>query len=270
MAWVPIEGALRKLREARDLSRQELADRSGVRHRTIRAHESGTPPRTMQDDTIRLLAKALNVDKSALAKKVADSELAHAIDVNAGDQRMLPAVKTLTLRAEQERGLGVHDGVMTRAGRVEVLGPALMQRLSAGCALHEGQRFAVVGTVRQYDAIPQVAAKVLGVPLGFGARVMLLRKLVKGSPFYATVFTRTGEQTKTIFDCEDGRKKVTAIVRVIVKPPAQKWKGFFVFEKRPKPHPFALLVDEILTEDISPACKSQEKPPTNLAEHASA
>src|SRR5215470_17712300 len=125
MAWVPIEGALRKLREARDLSRQELADRSGVTNRTIRAHESSNPPRTMQDDTISVLAKALKVDKSALAKKVADSELAHLVAVNASDSRMLPPVKTLTLRAEQERGLGIHDMVMTASGPVEVLGPAL-------------------------------------------------------------------------------------------------------------------------------------------------
>jgi hypothetical protein len=55
----------------------------------------------MQDDTIRLLSKTLNGHKSALAKKAADSELAHAIDVNVGDQRMLPTVKTLTLRADE-------------------------------------------------------------------------------------------------------------------------------------------------------------------------
>src|SRR5262249_15050759 len=103
-----------------------------------------------------------------------------------------------------------------------------------------------------------------------GARFMLTRKLLKGSPFYATVFTQTKKQTKALLDFSDERKKATVIARVIVKPPTPDWKGFFLFEKRPKPHPYALLVDEIVIAETSPTCAPSEKSPPNPSAHASA
>jgi hypothetical protein len=32
----------------------------------------------------------------------------------------------------------------------------------------------------------------------------------------------------------------------VVRDADDDWKGFFIFEKRPKPHPFAFVVEELI------------------------
>jgi hypothetical protein len=34
-----------------------------------------------------------------------------------------------------------------------------------------------------------------------------------------------------------------------VKEPIDDWKGFFIFEKRPKPHPFAFVVEHVISDE---------------------
>lgn len=57
---------LKELREARNLTQEELAQKSTVSVRTIQRIESGTPPK---GQTLKLLSKSLEVSASALLDK---------------------------------------------------------------------------------------------------------------------------------------------------------------------------------------------------------
>jgi hypothetical protein len=66
-------------------------------------------------------------------------------------------------------------------------------------------------------------------------------------PFYATVFTERLADTETLLAAGEKKGGAVVLARVVVRPPAEGWKGFFIFEKRPKPHPWALVVDGIVS-----------------------
>ncbi len=60
------------------------------------------------------------------------------------------------------------------------------------------------------------------------------------------MFTRTSAQTRRLIQAERDGADVAAIARVVVARPKGEWKGFFIFEKKPKPHPWALVIDTIV------------------------
>jgi hypothetical protein len=155
----------------------------------------------------------------------------------------LPPSGTLSRRAQRERELG-RDG--EKLGEVELCGPTLLKRIGAACAAAEGQRLAFTGLVKEYDALPARAADVLQISVGHGARFLLARHVARGVPFYATVFTLTLAHTRALIDRAEDKARAALVARVVVKPAAGDWKGFFIFEKRPKPHPFAFVVEELL------------------------
>ncbi|HEX4459074.1 MAG TPA: hypothetical protein VIA18_13950 [Polyangia bacterium] len=65
-------------------------------------------------------------------------------------------------------------------------------------------------------------------------------------PFYATAFARALAHSRALIAAGEAKARATVIVRVVVKEPVDDWKGFFIFEKRPKPHAFAFVVDELV------------------------
>jgi hypothetical protein len=242
--WVPIKGALKKQRVARKLDRRELAKKAGLRERTIRLHESAKAPATMQADTVKRLALALQIERELFARWV-DQALPEVIDDDQNDPS-LPPVGTLGERARREREMGKAAALETPSGQYELLGAARLKQCMTACALYKDQRFAVAGKVDNHESLPDPAAKVLDVEIGVGARFMLVRKIAKGLPLYATVFTREIDHTRRLIDCAEAGDKITVISRVVVAPPKDDWKGFFIFEKPPKPRPFAFVVEEIV------------------------
>ena len=242
MTWVPISGAIKKLREAARLEQRELAKKAGLSERTIRLLESKRAPRTMYATSVKALAGVFKCAPEELATWVArrrggdpDDELESLI--------ALPQSGTLSRRAKREQELG-RGG--EQLGGVELCGPTLLKRISAACAAAEGQRLAVAGLVKEYEALPARAAAVLGVEVGRGARFLLFRNVARGVPFYATVFTRNLEHTRALIERGEQHARAAVIARVVVRAPDGDWKGFFIFEKRPKPHPFAFVVEELL------------------------
>jgi transcriptional regulator with XRE-family HTH domain len=250
MTWVPIRGAVRALRQAAKLEQSELAKKSGLTERTIRLLESRRAPRTMYASSVKALAGVLTCAPEELATWVTRPRRA-SDDGDDGDEfdalLALPTPSTLARRAHRERELG-RDGEMidTGAGRVELLGPTLLKRCHAACATVAGQRIAVAGVVKDYESLPARAAAVLGVEVGHGSRFLIARTVARGVPFYATVFTRRLAHTQALLRAAEARSRTTVVARVIIKKPSGEWKGFFIFEKRPKPHPFAFVVEEML------------------------
>lgn len=249
MTWVPIRGAIRRQREAAKLEQRELAKKSGLTERTIRLYESRRAPKTMYASSLKALAVVLGCAPEDLAAWVTrprrgsddddDDAIATAI--------ALPPSSTLARRANRERALG-RDGavVETPAGKLELLGPTLLKRCHAACATVAGERFAVSGVVKDYEALPARAAVVLQARVGHGSRFLFARNVARGVPFYATVFTRDAATSAALIAAGEAHARATVVVRVVVAEPAGDWKGFFIFEKRPRPHPFAFVVEALV------------------------
>ena len=58
------------------------------------------------------------------------------------------------------------------------------------------------------------------------------------------MFTRRLDHTRELLQAGEAQARALVIVRVVVREADDDWKGFFIFEKRPKPHPFAFVVDD--------------------------
>ena len=248
MTWVPIRGAVRTLREAAKLEQRELAKKSGLTERAIRLIESKRAPKTMYAATVKALAGTLACAPEDLATWVTRRR-GHDADDEIQQLAALPTPSTLQRRARREQELGRDaDTLTTTTGRWPLLGPTLLKRCHAACATVAGERFAVSGHVKDYEALPARAAAVLGARVGHGSRFLVARNVARGVPFYVTVFTRALEPTRRLIELAEKKARATLLVRVVVAEPVDDWKGFFIFEKRPKPHPFAFVVDELIDE----------------------
>ena len=246
MTWVPIRDAVRTLREAARLEQRELAKKSGLTERAIRLLESKRAPKTMYAATVKALAGTLKCAPEDLATWV-PRRRGHDADDEIQSLVALPPSSTLARRAHREQELGRDaDTLTTTTGRWPLLGPTLLKRCHAACATVAGERFAVSGHVKDYEALPARAAAVLGARVGHGSRFLVARNVARGVPFYATVFSRALDHTRRLLDIAEGKTRATLLVRVVVAEPDGDWKGFFIFEKRPKPHPFAFVVEELL------------------------
>jgi transcriptional regulator with XRE-family HTH domain len=251
MTWVPIRGAVRALREAARLEQRELARRSGVTERTVRLLESRRAPRTMHASTVKALAGALACAPEDLATWVTRARPATDDEEDAPiTDGALPPGSTLGRRAARERALGRDHATLTLddGTTLPLLGPTLLRRLHIACAAHADQRLAIRGVAKEAEPLPARAAPVLDARVGEGARFLVARTVARGVPFYVTVFTRMLAHTTALLDAVERGARVELIARVHVAPPdpATDWKGFFVFEKRPKPHPFALVITDVL------------------------
>src|SRR5437762_10048261 len=86
MTWVPIQGAVRALREAAKLEQRELARKSGLTERTIRLLESRRAPKTMYAASLKALAQVLGCAPEELATWVTRRRAGAAGDrFDAGD-----------------------------------------------------------------------------------------------------------------------------------------------------------------------------------------
>ena len=249
MTWVPIRNAVRKLREAAKLEQRELAKKSGLTERAIRLLESKSAPKTMYAATVKALAGTLKCAPEDLATWV-PRRRGHDVDDEIQSVIALPPSSTLARRAQREQELGRdNETLTTTSGRYALLGPTLLKRCNAACATVENGVVAVSGLLKDYDSLPARAATVLDVRVGQGARFLLARNVARGVPFYATIFTRDLAQTRQLIDLAEDKSRVTVLARVVVKEPVDDWKGFFIFEKRPKPHPFAFVVEHVIVDE---------------------
>jgi hypothetical protein len=251
MPWLLLPGTLRQLRRARQLDRRAAARMTGLAIATVRRHEeSALATRGLQDETVRRYAAAYGCAPEAFARWIDHGQVpsarAAAADDDALTDEAAPPRSTLALRAACERALGepqvVGDGV-------PLVGPAFLEKVNTACALFRDQRVAIAGRVEDHGYAPEAAARAIDAEVGVGARFRLSRSVVRGVPVFATVFTRRLEHTRYLLERAEDRRRATVLTRVFVKTPGDGWKGFFVFEKRPKPRPFAFVVEDILDLD---------------------
>jgi transcriptional regulator with XRE-family HTH domain len=246
MPWRPDGQRLRGLRELRGWTLDDLASRSGVSDRQIRAIESSRPPATIQLRTLRDLCGALKCEREDIAKWIeaeprAPKEVAAVAD-------KLPPASTLARRAALERKARIRARTVQSAdgSSVEIVGFDRLYELQAAFGEHEGRRWAVEGKIAEHRGLPPYVEPILDVQTGIGAQFLVVRKVAR-EPLYVSVFTRSVEHTRRLIEAERQSQSICALARVVVARPKGEWKGFFIFEKRPKPHPWALVVDELVT-----------------------
>ncbi|HZS36707.1 MAG TPA: helix-turn-helix transcriptional regulator [Polyangia bacterium] len=264
MPFVPNGERLRALREQRGFTLEELASKSGVSDRQIRAIESASPPATIQLRTIRDLSGALKCEREEIATWISRPSSARAnVNVNANadasDERQtrgaresekheqkLPPLSTLAKRAALERRLRIPARHLQVAGeRVEVLGFDRLYEVDAAFGDWAAKRFGVEGVVTEHRPIPRYVEPVLRVKTGIGAQFLIVREVAR-EPLYVSIFTRTSAQTRKLIEAERAGAPIAAVARVVVTRPKGEWKGFFIFEKKPKPHPWALVIETLL------------------------
>jgi transcriptional regulator with XRE-family HTH domain len=248
MPWRPNGKQLRALREKRGWTLDELAAKSGVSDRQIRAIESPHPPATMQLRTIRDLSGALKCEREQVATWVESGAPAPAASrEDDDDAAKLPPASTLARRAAAERKAKIRPRRL-RAGdgaEVEVLGFDRLYELDAAFGEYAGARLGVEGAVTEHRPIPRYVEPILDVKAGIGAQFLLVRKVAR-EPLYVSLYTRAAAHTRRLIEAERAGTPVAAVARVVVARPKGEWKGFFIFEKKPKPHSWALLIEELL------------------------
>jgi len=95
--------------------------------------------------------------------------------------------------------------------------------------------------------MPPPAATVLGAEVGRAGRFLITRAVTARVPFYATVFTVDGAHTRRLLAPYEDESAATVFARLVVAEPRGAWKAFFIFEKQPRPWPWALVVEEVLS-----------------------
>jgi transcriptional regulator with XRE-family HTH domain len=261
----PDGARLRELREQRGFTLEELSSKSGVSDRQIRAIESPSPPATIQLRTIRDLSGALKCNKEDIAIWVSrprapaaatSRHTTHSAPATAAPAPQteedelagkLPPLSTLARRAALERKLKVPARRIAGPGGkwIEVLGFDRLYEVDTAFGDWAGKRFGVEGAITEHRPIPRYVEPILRVKTGIGAQFLVVRKVAR-EPLYVSIFTRTGAQTRRLIAAERAGQSISAVVRVVVTRPKGEWKGFFIFEKKPKPHPWALVVETLL------------------------
>src|SRR5258706_5472 len=129
--WFPLKGIIKKLRLERRWSRQELAKKSGVKIRTIRAGESDRIPGMGHEDTVKGFAAAFAVSNEIIANwRDYDPNVADDLGDGAADA---PPKSTLALRAARD---DMSEWITIPSGeKLELIRPRLLHRIKTAPGL---------------------------------------------------------------------------------------------------------------------------------------
>src|SRR5690242_6337073 len=156
MPWVPTKHALRKLRESRGWSLQDVVDKTGVSIRSLTALESRTPPSFVRAETADHISEAFDLklrdfnNWPAQARWISWVPHRRAAAKDA-DIPQLDPVGTLAKLAKHERDLGLHAvTVQTSIGARDLLGADRLHKMMTMPKLHADRVYAVSGIVDQH------------------------------------------------------------------------------------------------------------------------
>jgi transcriptional regulator with XRE-family HTH domain len=246
MPWLSKPGALRYWRERACLTVPELAKRAGVSERTIYALEADKSHASQLDTFKRVLEalKKTGCTMDAIAVHDDDERPASSNPTAAADDATAPELGTLSRRAQRERRLGLHQQLLRSSVETfDLLGLDRFKKCLSRPHANNGKRFAIHGVVDEYMGIPPAARRVLECV--DGGRFRIVRNVAPDLLFYSTVFAVTADDANRLDRALDG-PPVSVLVRLFHAPPTADWPGFYWFEKSPKPHEFAFVVERFL------------------------
>ncbi len=255
MPWIPVKHALRKLREGRGWSLQDLEDESGVSVRSITAIESRKPPSFVKPQNAEAISLAFGLKLREYNDWPTSSRWivwhatrdARAVD---DDVPQISAVGTLSKSAKIERQRGLHAIMMqTSEGPANLLGLDRLDKVFSMPKAHMGKVFAVAGKVDQHMPMPSSAAKKIGAGEDDGVIYRITRAVAKNLPIYVTVYAPTAEIAQRLMTAYDDGERVVMLVRVVYDPYKGPWRGFFFIEDGPpKAKKFAFVIEKLVTE----------------------
>lgn len=246
---------VRKMREGRGWSLQDLEDNCGVSIRSLTKLESRTPPEYVKPHNAETISLAFGYKLTEYKHWPAEAKWIvwrakrerHRSD---GDVPQLAAVGTLGKCARSERDLNLHAvTIQTSDGPFELLGLERLEKALTMSKAHAGKVFAVAGNIDQHAPMPSSVSRRLGSPEGDGAIFRLTRMVSRRLPFYASVFVRTADLAEQLMSAFDEGRRVAVVTHVVYDPYQGPWRGFFWIEDGPpKAKKFAFVVDKIVTE----------------------
>jgi transcriptional regulator with XRE-family HTH domain len=272
---------LRELREDLEISIRDLAAKASVDAKTVIDLEHGRRS-WVYPKTLKSIAAAL----SALGRIDVDWTELQANTVEAAPKKRpariadeLPPRSSLDALVAAERKHGPPPPLSTKNGAVRAFGPAQLVEVFTAYAAHAGDRYYVRGEVTSQRGLRYCDCRVLDIPHATGARFEIARRIPGvEKPLLLTVLALDKATTRQLQTSAASGATVSVIVRVIAatppsddeervfiaglerlekQPRPRRYRDeiFFGFEqieeksesKKPKPHPWALIVEEIAT-----------------------
>ncbi len=248
--WFVFPAGLVRARKAQLITQDELAKRSGVSVRSIRAYER--VEQRAQIETLQCLAKTLSVEVKEIAvlrsrgrsESAAPSNPPRAPDPPSA----LPARTQLETLVDLERAAGVATPrIMTPRGPVEALTAKRLQDIFTAYALYEGARFALEARVEGMRGISPDEAKLLGSRGGVAARFHLLKEVVPDKSVGVTVHSADRAHTTKLQALYGDTARVFVRVAVVPGEPNDDGPGFTSFiTKLATKRPWTFVVEEVV------------------------
>ena len=246
-AWTIQPAALKRLRLDKLLNQEELAKKSGVSVRSIRAYERDAQP--VRLETLVCLSKCLGCEVKELGRVAAKEDQAPARPPEPASPSTLPPRTPLETLVDLERAQGAQPPpVSTARGPVEVLTARRLHDVFTAFALHEGARFFLRGVVDTQRGIGPAEARLLGSRMGLAARFHILKEIAPKHELGVTVHSATEEHTQALQALQG--KGAELVVRVVVVPGehSDDGPGFTSFITRvASKRPWTFLVEEVTT-----------------------
>ncbi len=250
--WFVSPEGLSRARLHNLLSREELAEKSGVSLRSIQAYE--VKEQRVRLESLQCLAKALSVEVRDIAavRAAAGAKSAKAMsdkDVPAAaTPSVLPPRTPLETLVDLEHDAGIEAShVDTARGRAETLTAKRLQDVLTAYALYDGARFRLTGKVDGMRGLPPDEAALLGSRGGVAARFHIVKDVVPGQPVGVTVHAAAAEHTQALqASYRAGEVKLVLRVVLVEGEPRDDGPGFSSFITRlTTKRPWTFLVEEV-------------------------
>jgi transcriptional regulator with XRE-family HTH domain len=240
--WFVSSERLARARKAQLITQEELAKRSGVSVRSIRAYER--VDQRVQFETLQCLAKALATEVKEIASLRTRGESARTPEAPSPPEppSPLPARTPLETLVDLERAAGLP----VSTGPVETLTAKRLQDVFTAYALHDGARFVLEGRVDGMRGIAPDEAKLLGSRGGVAARFHVVKEVVPTKSVGVTVHSADRAHTTKLQALYGETARV--VVRVVLVPgePRDDGPGFSSFITRlTTKRPWTFVVEEV-------------------------
>lgn len=250
------------------MSQEAAAQRIGISVRALRAHESDDPPETMRAANLHAFAKLYKVKVEDLLEPVVPATLLRQTlapskpmpatiavpeleaSINGGERTAgLPALSTLSQRADRERSLGLHEVEieLSTGGKLPVLGLTWFKRIWSRPRKFEDARFLIVGCIDDHQGLSRPLRKTF--KLEDGGKYRVVRWLDADTFFYTTVFAFSGEQADILTPIAETKQLAASVVRVVHKPPkGRDWPGFYFYGSDKIAFEFGFICETIVSD----------------------
>src|SRR5581483_1209086 len=175
--WIMKKDELARMRKARDMTVQQLADRSGVHRRTIEKIESGEQLR-VKGKTIEDLAAALKCTMNVLGTlEDEDHLLPDTPGPAVSPWESVARTGSDTKQAQREQQRGIARPTIDWEGReIPIMSYSKQKQCELLYTVLADDTFAACGKIRHYDTMPREVAQVLKAEVGGGASYFVIRR----------------------------------------------------------------------------------------------